>query len=83
MAVKAAAGGGKGEGREGTGEEEYGRGKKTERPAGPGMTSLPVVSEGAGPGLPSAPRVRWGRCYRTGGGAGAQDYGGNFNSAVP
>lgn len=34
VAAKTGAGGGKREGRKGTREEEFGRGKKTERPAG-------------------------------------------------
>lgn len=67
-ASKVGAGGGKGEGWGGTGEEEYERGKKTERPAGQGMTSLPSGSEGAGTTLPGLrpPAARWGRCYELG-----------------
>lgn len=60
-ASEAGARGGKGAGRGGTGEEEYGRGKKAERPAGQGMTSLPADSEGAGPGfLGPSPRASGG-----------------------
>lgn len=58
----------KGEGREGTREEEHGRGKSTERPARSCMTSLPGGSEGWG--LASLrPRRRNGAELWGGGGA--------------
>lgn len=83
-ASEAGAGGGKGEGRGGTGEEELGRGKKTERPAGQCMTSLPAGSEGAGWGHPwlPVPESKGEAELRDGGGTGTRASGGSFDSAV-
>lgn len=73
-ASAAGAGGGKGVGRGGTGEEEYGRGKKAERPACQGMTSLPADSEGAGQGFLGPPSRAGGAGLRARGGAGSSSW---------